>query len=109
MQIRFEMSGGYAGVFAARPLTSVVSLGALPEAERAQVRALVDASGLMGSTPRESTAGALGGDAQTYQLSITADGATRRFIFDDTTVPPAARPLLQHLQQRAIADRAGTR
>ena len=109
MQIRFEMRGGYAGVFAARPLTSVVSLGSLPENERAQVRALVDASGLLGTTPRESTTGALGGDAQTYQLSITADGTTRRFMFDDTTVPPAARPLLQHLQQRAIADRTGPR
>ena len=106
MQIRFEMSGGYAGVFAARPLTSVVALNSLPENERAQVQALLDASGLLQKAARESTTGALGGDAQTYQLTITADGTTRRFTFDDTTVPPAARPLLQHLQQRAIADRA---
>jgi hypothetical protein len=43
----------------------------------------------------------------TYALTITTEGRTRRFTFDDTTAPPAVRPLLEELQRRAIAQRAG--
>ena len=108
MQLRFEMSGGYAGAFAAHPLTSVVTVDELPEAEREQLRHLVDSSGLLQTAPRD--AGPTGhGGGMSYQLAITTEGETRRFTFDDTTVPPAARPLLQALQQRAIVERAGKR
>ena len=43
----------------------------------------------------------------TYTLTIPTEGRTRRFTFDDITVPPAVRPLLEELQRRAIAERAG--
>ena len=108
MELRFEMSGGYAGVFTGRPLTCVATVDELPGPERVHLRQLVEESGLLQATQSDSGP-TPGRDVMTYRLSITAEGGTRHFTFDDITVPPGVRPLLQHLQQRAIAERAGGR
>ena len=47
MQLGFEMTGGYAGVFAAKPLSSRVVVDDLPEPDRGRLRQSVDASGLL--------------------------------------------------------------
>jgi len=106
MQIRFEMSGGYAGMFAARPLTYQVAVDELPEPERTALRELVERSGLLTSPPPEPARATP--DALTYRLTITSEGRTHQLTLHDPSVPAAVRPLLQYLQQRAIAQRAGT-
>lgn len=106
MQLGFEMTGGYAGVFAAKPLSYRVVVDDLPEPDRGRLRQSVDASGLLQAAPGEPGPPPRP-DVMTYTLTITTEGRTRRFTFDDITVPPAVRPLLEELQRRAIAERAG--
>jgi hypothetical protein len=108
MQVRFEMSGGYAGAFAARPLTCVVNGDELPEPQRRWVQQMVDEPGPPPRAPGDPDP-PRGGDVMTYRLTITAGGESRHFRFDDMTAPPGVRPLLQYLQQRAITDRAAQR
>ena len=67
----------------------------------------MSASGLLDAEP-DAAAPPPRPDILTYRLTITDEGRTRSFTFDDVTAPPAARPLIQHLQDRAIAQRAGT-
>ena len=105
MQLGFEMTGGYSGVFAAKPLSYRVAVDDLPEPERGRLRQSVDASGLLQAAPVEPGPPPRP-DVMTYTLTITAEGRTRRFTFDDMTAPPAVRPLLEELQRRAIAQRA---
>ena len=108
MQLGFEMAGGYAGVFAAEPLTYRVEVDELPEPDRGRLRQLLGASGLLEAAP-----GAPGPpprpDVLTYTLTITTEERTRRFTFDDITAPPAVRPLLGDLPRRAVARRADRR
>ena len=107
MRLRFEMSGGYGGIFATRPLAYDVTLDELPDSDRRALSDVLSASGLLEASPLASAPPSRP-DALTYRLTITAGGQSRRFVFDDISVPPAARPLLQHLQARAITLRAGT-
>jgi hypothetical protein len=106
MQLRFEMSGGYAGAFAARPLTTVVNVDELPAPERAGLERMIEGTG---PPPQGDGRAPHGGDFMTYRLTITGGGETRQFRFDDMTAPPEVRPLLLYLQQRAIADRVAQR
>jgi hypothetical protein len=107
MHLHFEMTGGYTGIFATRPLVYGVTVEQLPEADRQALLQLVSAAGLLDAEPG-GAAPPPRPDVLTYRLTITDEGRTRSFTFDDLTAPPAARPLLQHLQERAITERAGT-
>lgn len=107
MRIEFEMSGGYGGLFAKEPLALRVTVEDLPEDAGRELTGLVAASGLLeapGTGPEPGTAGRP--DVLRYTLAISQEGQTRRFVFDDVTLPAAARPLVQYLQSRAVAQRA---
>lgn len=105
MQIEFEFSGGYGGVFAKNPLVYRANTGDLPEAEREALLELVRASGVL--ELEEPEAGpSRGRDVFDYRLSIR-DGELRRSLrFDDASAPAAARPLLAHLRKLALEKRA---
>jgi hypothetical protein len=105
MRIEFEMSGGYGGLFAKQPLALRVSADDLPEEARRELTDLVAASGLWEAEPGPKPPGRP--DVLHYALAITREGRTRRFEFDDVSLPAAARPLVQFLQARAIERRAG--
>lgn len=108
MRIEFEMSGGYGGLFAKQPLALRLSADDLPEPARRALTDLVAASGLWEAAaagPRPPGRP----DVLHYALAITREGRTRRFEFDDVSLPAAARPLVQFLQARAIERRAGGR
>jgi len=104
VRLRFEMSGGVAGLYAARPLVWDAELSDLPDAERAALEGLLAASGLLDVTP--PAARTPHPDAFVYELTFTDAGRARTVVLDDVTAPAAARPLLQHLRQRAQAERA---
>ena len=106
MRITFELSGGYGGLFAKEPLTCHVDLDALPPDESAELQALLAESGLLGlDSASQPRAGASVPDAFCYRLTLVDDGPRRSHAFDDRTVPPAARPLLERLRRRAIEER----
>ena len=108
MRLHFEMTGGYSGVFAARPLVSDVAVDELPEAEGRAVRELVRSTGLLDGGAAIGPRGPRP-DTLTYRLTITDGGRSQSFAFDDVTAPPSVRPLLEYLQKRAIAERGGAR
>lgn len=108
MMIRFEMSGGYGGLFTAVPLSLSVSSDDLPPAEREELHRLIAESGLLDagdtSPPGPDTPVR---DAFHYRIDIVEGGETHTHQFDDTTAPVEARPLLDHLKSAAISQRTG--
>src|SRR5262245_37122203 len=105
MRLHFEMTGGYSGIFAAKPLVCDVADSDLAEAERGELRERVAASGLLEAEPA-AFATTPRADVLAYRLIITHAGTTRTFVFDDTNAPGSARPLLEHFQKRALDARA---
>jgi len=109
MRIEFEMSGGYGGLFATKPLSLDVDTGALSEEERGKLINLVNSSGVQDLEPQMLPPPAPSArDTFKYHLRITEAGENRSFAFDDSTVPASLRPLLDALRRRAIERRAGT-
>lgn len=107
MRITFEMSGGYGGLFALRPLSFHVDTADLSETDREELLALVRSSGLLEATAAETAAASGRPDVYHYRLSIAHERGAASFAFDDLTAPANVRPLLQHLQQRAVQERMG--
>lgn len=103
MDITFEVSGGFGGLFAQKPLVYRVALAELPEPERMALKTLVEASGLrslrLPAPPRQPR-------GQKYRLTLNEGGQTNTLECDDVGAPATLRPLLAHLQQRALAARA---
>jgi len=109
MEIEFEFSGGYGGVFAKRPLVYRADTGDLPEEEREALLGLVRDSGVL-ELEEPAARPSRARDAFDYRLSIR-DGELRRSLqCDDASAPPAVRPLLAHLRKLALEARvsAGT-
>jgi hypothetical protein len=106
VQIRFQMSGGFGGIFATAPLSYETNTDDLPRQEADLLRRLVEESGLLatGRRPSASSAG-LARDVFQYQVQVITGGRTYRYDFDDTTVPDRARPLLDHLTAAAMHQR----
>ena len=106
MKIEFEFSGGYGGMFAAKPLRYRLDTDEMPQAVRDELLALVRTSGILEleGKVKKATSGPQR-DVFTYQLSILEAGKTRSFTFDDVTAPPSVRPLLQFLQKHALEQR----
>ena len=108
MQIRFQMSGGFGGLFATAPLSYEADTGNLPRQESDLLRRLVEESGLLvaGQGPPARPEG-LARDVFQYQVQVITGGRTYWYDFDDTTVPTQARPLLDHLTAAAVHQRTG--
>ena len=100
MQIEFRMTGGYGGLFATRPLTCRVEAEELPEPARRALAALLDSDSASAGARLATRP-----DVLVYQVSTIAGSEPRTWSWDDATAPPAVRPLLQYLQERAIEQR----
>jgi hypothetical protein len=108
MQIRFQMSGGFGGLFTAAPLFYETDTDDLPRKEADLLHRLVEESGLLaaGQRPAARSTG-LARDVFQYQVQVSTGGRTYRYDLDDTTVPDQARPLLDHLTAAATQQRTG--
>jgi hypothetical protein len=94
MKVRFAESGGFAGLVKACDLDA----GGLPEEEARELARLAAASGISSSGEFFSTSGR---DLRQYEITIEAGGRTVAALFDDETLPPAARPLVGFLRRYA--------
>lgn len=104
MRITFMQSGGFVGAVKG----CVIDDAGLAPDERQELESLVAASGLTESGEHVSAAGR---DLRQYDIVIERDGAVRRIVCDERSVPEAARPLVGFLAGRArpqAADFAAT-
>jgi hypothetical protein len=108
VQIRFQMSGGFGGLFATAPLSYETNTDDLPRQEADLLRRLVEDSGLLASGQQPpARSESLARDVFQYQVQVVTGNRTYRHDFDDTTVPDQARPLLDHLTAAAMRQRTG--
>ncbi len=107
MEIEFEFSGGYGGLFAGRPLVFRAHTDELPQDVRERVSSLIQAAGLdsIGSD-EASPRGGPARDTFQYRLVLRDRDSVRSFSFDDVNAPTAVHPLLAYLRELAIARRA---
>ena len=111
MLIRFEMSGGYGGLFAAEPLSCVIDIDDLGEVEAAQLSELVhegeldEADAALGSGDIGSAKSLAARDTMNYRLQVTDGGRTVEHRFDDVTMPAVVRPLVEQLRGIALRER----
>jgi hypothetical protein len=109
MRVRFEMSGGYGGLFAAEPLEVDVDSSTLPEKERAAFVEMVRVA--MASDAVGAEQGEVMPDLMTYKLRIVDEGAaedapTWEAVVDDRTVPDEMVPLIDYMRTAALRRRA---
>ena len=106
MQLEFEMSGGYGGLFATKPLSIRVNTDELADkgqTELIELIELIEASKLRNLT-REDIAPPNPGvrDAFQYRLTLINAGERRQLAFDDSNLPAALRPLVETLKRLAL-------
>ncbi len=106
MRIEFEFSGGYGGLFAAKPLGYRADTEGLPEELRDRLLKLIRESGILELEPAPQAGGpGPQRDVFTYSLNLGEGAEAKAFAFDDASAPPAVRPLLNALRELAMAER----
>lgn len=103
MHVRFEMSGGYGGLFALEPLESEVNSTELPDVEREAFEAMARAA--MAPPAEAPDDAATAADLMTYRLSFV-DDESWEVVLDERTVPAETWPLLEHMRELAVRRRA---
>ena len=103
MRIEFRMDGGL-GAFPglARPVS--IDCDALPSAQTARLRALVDRADLA-AAPRKSRP-AVAPDARTYTITVDDGGECRTATISEPIADAALRDLVAELRAHAAAQRA---
>ncbi len=94
MKVTFLQSGGFAGAVRGWEIDTAALA---PEAAR-ELEHLVRGSGLPASGEFLSDKGR---DLQQYEITIEDGSRKRELVFDDSTVPQSARPLLGFLKKHA--------
>lgn len=108
MRIEFEFSGGYGGLFAAKPLGYRADTDELPEELRNRLLTLIAESGVLELEPTPASGGTgPQRDVFNYRLTLGEGAEAKTFAFDDASAPPAVRPLLNALRELAMAERLG--
>lgn len=97
-EIRFERSGGVAGI---RTISTIHS-ESLPEEERKHLRSLIDRSGFFG-LPEEIIAPPRP-DEFRYSITVEIDGKQHSVRTTDTAAPEQLKPLIDWLNQAARRD-----
>ncbi len=106
MLIKFELSGGYGGLFVAHPLSQVIDTDQLPQQMRDEIIGLIGSSGILdlqGVQARSPTKRVP--DVLNYRITIKHEGVEKSILLDDTNAPLAVRPLLKYLQALALKNR----
>lgn len=100
MHIDFERSGGFAGM----TIRTSVDTDKLSSAESSELTQLVKAANFFTLPP--NTGPGPGADQFNYKVTVQIDALNRTVVTTDTTMPPALKPLIDHLMSLA---RAGQR
>jgi len=98
MRITFTQSGGFVGAMAG----CRIDTAELAPDERREAESLVAASGLTDSFERFSPTGR---DRRQYEITIEGESPTLTVVFDESSLPAAARPLVGFLASRARPQR----
>jgi hypothetical protein len=95
IRVELEWSGGFGGI----SLHSVLDTSELSAKEGREFASLVDA--LEGAHTLQGPPARMP-DSTHYDLTVVRGGLVRRLSFDDMTVPPEARPLLERLIRHRV-------
>ena len=94
MKVRLVQSGGFLGIVRSCELdTSALGPDAAAELER-----LVRGSGIKASGEHLSESGR---DLHVYEITIEDEDRTWTVVFDDASLPPAVKPVIGYLRERA--------
>lgn len=96
MIIRFERTGGFAGLF---QQTTIDSATLAPQ-EMQSLHQLVEAAGFF-ELPEKISAPPGGADRFTYRLTVESGGQCHTVEVDEAAVPGPLQPLIQHLERLA--------
>jgi emfourin len=100
MKVRLVQSGGLLGIVRSCELdTSALGSAAAVELER-----LVRSSGISASGEHLSESGR---DLHVYEITIEDGDRTCTVVFDDASVPPAVKPVIGYLRERARPEPPG--
>lgn len=103
MHVRFEMSGGYGGLFIEEPLNTELTSDELPIEERPRFEEMAQAAIDASPTPSEASDAAT--DLTSYRLQIVNNHDSYDLVLDDLTVPDPTWPLIEFMRDLAIRDR----
>lgn len=101
-EIRFERSGGVAGI---RTISTIHS-ESLPEEEKKHLRSLIDRSGFFGLP--EEIIGPPRPDQFLYTITVAVDGKEHTVRTTETAAPEQLRPLIEWLNEAAKRETART-
>ena len=94
MKVRFDQSGGYAGLLRGCDLDT----STLPPDEARQLEQLVQASAMPASGEFLSNSSR---DLHQYEITIEDGASIRTVILDDESLPATAKPLIGYLKKCA--------
>ena len=101
-RIRYRQSGGFAGLVRGAD----VVLSDLPDAERARLEALIQASGLDASAPSARSERARAArDTEEIEIEIDGGDAVARHAFSELDLPEQVAPLVDWLKKKARPQR----
>src|SRR5260370_29790280 len=92
MKIRFDQSGGYAGLIKG----CEIDTAALPPENARELEQLVKASAISASGEFLSDSSR---DLHQYEITIEDEASKTSVVFDDENIPQSAKPLLGYLKK----------
>jgi len=95
-KIKFERSGGFAGI----TLSSKLDPAALPEDEAEQARKLIDDANLF-ELPKQIKSRSPKPDSFEYKITIQEKSKRRTIVVGDQSAPASLKPLIDYLVERA--------
>jgi emfourin len=100
MRVRLVQSGGFLGIVRSCELDT----SALGPEGAAELERLVRRSGISASGEHLSESGR---DLHVYEITIEDGDRTWTVVFDDASVPPAVKPVIGYLKERARPEPPG--
>ena len=95
-KIKFERSGGFAGV----TLSHQLDTKTLPEVESEQARKLIEAANLF-ELPKQIKARSPMLDSFEYKITIQEKGKRRTIVVGDRSAPSNLKPLIDYLVEQS--------
>jgi hypothetical protein len=102
MRIEYSRSGGFANI----ELASHLNTDDLPQEEAAELRKLVDNSGVFELEQKDFPPAKRGAaDVFSYRLTVAEGNKQKTLSFNDMTAPASLRPLLTRLEKFAMDEK----